>query len=62
VPFLIKNPKKQTHNDLIGRVERKKERSKAHEYKEIIENEIGKQVKVAPEMDTEKKNVKIKKK
>jgi hypothetical protein len=24
VPFLMKNPKKQTHNDLIGKVEKPK--------------------------------------
>jgi hypothetical protein len=33
VPFPMKNPKKQTHNDLIERVERTKEKSKDNEYK-----------------------------
>jgi hypothetical protein len=38
----MKNPKKQTHNDLIGIVERKKEKSKNNEYWSIIENETEK--------------------
>jgi hypothetical protein len=55
----MKNPKKQAANDLIHGLEKGK--SKDNEHQLIVENDIEKQMKIEPEMETKKKkDVKIK--